>query len=158
MHSRSALVVATLAVLAVLALPTVGFAQSPEEQARTLAHELMSPYCPGLLLADCQSEGARVLRAEILRRLRDGEDPSVVEEAVVGQFGTQIRTIPSFTGIGIAAWVTPAFVGLAGLLLVVAVVGRSARRRNRMEPAFEGALTGDDATRMRIQDELDALE
>jgi cytochrome c-type biogenesis protein CcmH/NrfF len=158
MHARSTPVLATLAALIVLGMPPSVLAQSPEEQARTITHELMSPYCPGLLLADCQSEGARVLRGEILRRLRDGDSPSAVEEAVVAQFGTHLRTIPSFSGIGIAAWVTPAVVGVAGLMLVVMVVVRSARRRNPMAPAFEGGPVGDDATGLRIQDELDALD
>ncbi len=158
MPSRRASVRAVLLMLLAVALPAVVLAQSPEDQARTISRELMSPYCPGLLLADCQSEGARVLRAEILRRLREGETPAAVEQAVVARFGAEIRTTPAFSGFGIIAWMIPAVVGVAGLFLVVVVVRRSARRSRGMAPAFEGDPPPDGAMGTRVQDELDALD
>jgi cytochrome c-type biogenesis protein CcmH len=132
--------------------------QSTDQQANSLVHRLMSPYCPGLLLADCRSEGAQELRGEILRRLQAGEAPDAIERDLVTRFGPAIRTEPEFNGIGLLAWLSPFVFAVAGLGFVFIVVRRAASR----DPASV-ARAGDDPERdaemnERLQDELDALD
>lgn len=62
-----------------------------DTNAQRLFSQLMSPYCPGLLLADCPSQDAFDLRAEIRARLAAGETPAQVEEALYARFGESIR-------------------------------------------------------------------
>ena len=61
--------------LVTLLSPRLVLGQPRDLALSTVTHELMSPFCPGLLLADCRSDGARHLRAEIGRRLVESEDP-----------------------------------------------------------------------------------
>ena len=61
--------------------------RSPEREAHDLIQNLMSPYCPGLLLSDCRSEGGRQLRAEITERMVNGESREAVQADLVARFG-----------------------------------------------------------------------
>jgi len=138
--------------------PMVVLTQSVDQQANTMTHRLMSPYCPGLLLADCRSEGARELRSEILQRLQTGETPESIETNLVARFGPSIRTEPAFNGIGLIAWLSP-FVFAIGGLVVLARVVRRAATRNRSSIVPTGLELEDDAGMSdRLQDELDALD
>jgi cytochrome c-type biogenesis protein CcmH/NrfF len=69
--------------------PCVASAQSRE--AAELTRELMSPFCPGLLLSDCQSSGARDLRAEIRARVDAGESKGQIVDDLVARFGPGVR-------------------------------------------------------------------
>lgn len=100
-----------------------------EAVAHALIHNLMSPYCPGLLLADCRSEGARELRREIEQRIVRGEAADAIEADLVERFGPAIRTMPDFRGSGLVAWVAPALLGGGGFMTVVFIVRGLTRRR-----------------------------
>lgn len=148
-----------VAVLVVLFLltPRDVYADVEESGAHTLIQNLMSPYCPGLLLSDCRSEGARQLRAEIERRMTSGESAEAVEDDLVSRFGPEIRTMPEFEGVGLLAWLGPPFFGLAGLGLVVLAI-RAATRRHAAsrEPVADDGV---DARLVgRLRDELAALD
>jgi cytochrome c-type biogenesis protein CcmH len=133
-------------------------AQSVGLEAHTLTHRLMSPYCPGLLLADCGSQGAADLRAEILRRLQAGERPDAVERDLIARFGPAIRTEPEFSGLGIIAWLGPLVLGLAGLGLVVFVVRRATHRVGTSDGCGLEDVERDAGINLRLQDELEALD
>jgi cytochrome c-type biogenesis protein CcmH/NrfF len=136
--------------------PTMARAQTPREQASALTHQLMSPFCPGLLLADCRSEGARQLRAEIDRRLDGGELPERVADDLVARFGPTIRGAPEFNGVGVIAWICPALIGFGGLLALAGSLRRmtiasATHTQTPLEISVDGELE------LRIDDELDAL-
>lgn len=137
----------------------VASAQTVDAGASVVTHELMSPSCPGLLLADCRSDGARELRAEITRRLEAGEVSTAVEDDLVARFGGQIRTVPEFKGIGALAWIGPPVLGVTGFIVLVMAIGSAKRRRSARPPGsdVEGALE-DPAMFERLRDELDALD
>ncbi len=151
-----ALVIWILATVAITGAP-IAFAQSAEQQASVLAHQLMSPYCPGLLLADCRSEGARELRAEILRRLQTGESATTVEDDLVMRFGPSIRTVPPFEGVGLVVWIDPLVLGLAAFSVLVVAV-RRATRRNDSSRRSDARQQEDPGMEGRLQDELDQLD
>lgn len=137
----------------------VASAQTSGGEASALTHALMSPFCPGLLLADCRSEGARELRAEIARRLEAGEASSAIEADLVRRFGPEIRTVPEFRGLGILAWMGPAMLGVGGFaVLVVAIRSAMGRRPTQEERADDALANKDPAMLERLQDELDDLD
>ncbi|HEY6508005.1 MAG TPA: cytochrome c-type biogenesis protein CcmH [Vicinamibacterales bacterium] len=155
---RPAFAVWIVVAVAVMWPQPMVIAQSVEEGAGALAHQLMSPYCPGLLLADCRSTGAQELRAEILRRLQAGEESDVIEADLVARFGAGIRTVPEFKGVGLVLWLGPVVCGLAGAGIVVVVV-RTAASRDGPPNADEAAnVMGGPGMDERLQAELDALE
>lgn len=147
-----------LSVVVAFTWAPVGLAESPEQDTNALTHQLMSPYCPGLLLADCQSGGARDLRAEILRRLKAGESAAAVEDDLVARFGASIRTVPAFDGIGMVAWIGPLVLGLAGLWVVVVAVRMVTRHRDPYGDPADSHVNLESPLNTRLQDELDALD
>lgn len=135
---------------------------SPEREAHDLIQNLMSPYCPGLLLSDCRSEGGRQLRAEITERLAKGESREAVQADLVARFGVEILTVPTFEGIGLVAWLGPGIIGLVGLGLAVIAIRRftavnRARARTASDEDTELGIP-DQATTDLLQDELAALD
>lgn len=88
--------------------------QTPaHQQAADLAHQLMSPFCPGKLLADCTSPNAGELRQAIEGRLTAGESVDAVKAGLVQQYGPEILGAPPARGVGLLAWLVPALLGLA---------------------------------------------
>ncbi len=76
--------------------------------ADVIFHRVMSPYCPGKLLATCGSSQAETLRQEIRRDLAAGTPPAAIEAELYHRFGDSIRSEPKTTGVGLVAWVFPA--------------------------------------------------
>lgn len=131
-------------------------AETREAETYRLIRSLMSPYCPGLLLSDCRSEGARLLRVEIGERIKAGESAEAIEADLVTRFGAGIRTIPRFTGAGVVVWVAPAALGIAGLgVVVVAVRVLSRRRDDEVIGAADAAL---DDVEQQVRTELERLD
>ena len=143
----------------VLSMAVAVLAQTPAQKASTLSGNLMSPFCPGLLLADCQSGRAYELRAEIARRFEAGETAPAIEADLLARFGTVIRATPELRGIGILAWAGPALLAAAALAFVVVVIRGATRRlpaaRRRAEDL---AGSGDPAMLERLRIELEALD
>lgn len=139
-------------------MQTIGTTPASRE-ARTLIQSLMSPYCPGLLLSDCRSEGGRQLRAEIINRFDAGESRDSIEADLVARYGPEIRTVPSFDGVGRVAWITPGVLGITGLGLALLAIRHHMRRTNAdTGPDQEVSTVPDVDADERIQDELAALD
>jgi len=103
-----------LAVLLVLAIASPGLAQTNvDEAADRLFNHVMSPYCPGKLLATCGSGQADTLRQEIRRDLAAGKTADAIEAELYYRFGDSIRSEPQTTGVGLVAWVVPAVLLIA---------------------------------------------
>jgi cytochrome c-type biogenesis protein CcmH/NrfF len=97
-------------------------------RANRLLGTLMSPFCPGLTLANCPSPDAETLRVSIRARLDAGEAPDSIVESLVAAFGEGIRGAPPARGMGLALWVLPvAAVVASGLALVWWLRHRSVR-------------------------------
>lgn len=151
-----------LALRTLLAVAVTGpavAAQSSKDidrEAKAITHHLMSPFCPGLLLADCPSGYAQELREEVAARVAKGESASSIENDLVTRYGEQIRTEPGLTGIGWLAWLAPPTAALIGLALIVgrtrAATAAGALAAERPAPSLDGAMAE------RLQDELDDLD
>jgi cytochrome c-type biogenesis protein CcmH/NrfF len=98
--------------------------------AREVIDNVLSPYCPGLLLANCPSPQADSLRKAIVDRARGGETREAIEADLLSWYGEAVRAAPKGEGLGVAAWVTP------GVALVTAGVAIALwlRRRTSVAP------------------------
>ena len=125
---------------------------SPE--AREIFRTVMSPFCPGLTLADCPSPAAYDLRDEIRARIDAGESPEVILDELVAEYGQEILGDPSGTPLGRLAIAIPVAVALLAALGAAVFVRRAVRTR-RETPARAG-LTPD--VEARLDDELRDLD
>jgi len=121
---------ALLTAVFALTLAAGTSAQAPADtnaEADKLFHRVMSPYCPGKVLATCGSGQADELRQEVRRELAAGKPADEIEAALYYRFGDSIRSEPKKSGVGLVAWVVPAVLLLAtGTWLVLWL--RRARR------------------------------
>ena len=118
---------ARIAIVVLVALFCSGAsaAAPPEsEWGYALAHELMSPYCPGRTLAACPSEQAAEVRQWILIQEAAGATREEVIANLEVRFGEQIHSSPAARGWGLAAWGLPAGALALGALLVFWVLRR----------------------------------
>ena len=97
-------------------------------RATQLLGTVMSPFCPGLTLANCPSVYAETLRVSVRARLDAGEEPDSIVESLVAAFGEEIRGAPRARGLGLVLWALPLVALLAGGLGVAWWLRRSSRR------------------------------
>lgn len=76
--------------------------------ARDVINETMSPYCPGLLLANCPSPAADTLRRAIVSRALAGESRERLSADLIATYGESVRAAPRMAGLGLVAWLAPA--------------------------------------------------
>ena len=139
---------------ALLLAATPADADDAGARAVALARELMSPFCPGLLLADCRSPGAQELRAEIRDRVERGETTEEIVNDFVARFGPGVRAVPAAEGVGLVVWVFPGLVGAATLLVLVWRL----RRATLHHRTSESMAPGDDSMSARLDREIWALD
>ena len=115
----------------------------------------MSPFCPGLTLADCPSPNAFTMRGDIERRLKNGESRQAIVDELVKTYGAQILADPSDTPIGSIVWGVP----FALSALAAAGLAFFLRRatRNRTKEAVDTPAESPQM-RSRVDEELAALD
>ena len=92
------------------------YSQQIERDARVLFGEILSPYCPGITLTSCPSEGAFLLKDSIKAELAAGRTPNEIMRGLENRFGPAIHARPPTSGFGLLAWVGPfLLIGIAGL-------------------------------------------
>jgi cytochrome c-type biogenesis protein CcmH len=154
--SRIGLVSVALGVLLGLSGVAGGQATaSPEveRQARRIFTVVMSPYCPGLLLADCTSSAAAALRDSIKAELGRGRSAEEILEELAATFGDEILALPPNRGVARLAWLAPVLALVASLGILV---WRLRRRREATPvlPPSVPAVAGEEALRQRLEAEL----
>lgn len=149
-------------VALILAAATAGPAPAAEEPTwgYAIAHELMSPFCPGRTLAACPSPQADELRQWILLQEASGTTREEVEAILYERYGPIIQSSPEPEGWGLAAWLLPVVVVVVGAGLVYLVL------RRIVTPGGEGAdpisqtsaaLASDDPDlERRVEEEMQA--
>lgn len=131
--------------------------QTPAHQAAAdLAHELMSPFCPGKLLADCTSPNAGELRTAMAARIAAGESPEALKADLVRQYGREILGAPAAEGVGLVAWLVPALLGLASLAAVILKVAAATRTSRNAQLSAAGVV--DAQALSQLDDELRDLD
>ena len=85
-----------------------------------MAHDLMSPYCPGRTLAECPSPQATDLRFWILTQAAAGVSEADVRMMLAERFGDVLLAAPRAEGWGLTAYVVPiAFFVIGGPVVVL---------------------------------------
>jgi cytochrome c-type biogenesis protein CcmH/NrfF len=103
-----------------------------EREARAIFADILSPYCPGLTLTSCPSQGAFVLKDSIRKQLAVGMTTEQVWAELEARFGESIYAKPKARGVGLLAWIGPYIaIALAGLLLTWWLRRSSARGREK---------------------------
>jgi cytochrome c-type biogenesis protein CcmH/NrfF len=128
--------------------------QASAEAAR-LFREVMSPFCPGLTLADCPSPNAFALRGDIERRLASGATREAIIDELVATYGAQILADPSGTPIGSVVWGVP-FLLAASTLLGLTLFLRRATHPRPEDPIV--AVAGPRGLQERLEEELERLD
>jgi len=160
MHRLFVRLILLAAFACVLGSDSATAQSSADVDARTKAitHGVMSPFCPGLLLADCPSEKAFELREEIEARVAKGETREAIEDDLAARFGEQIRTEPGFFGIGLLAWLGPPIAAVIGLIVIVRKTRAATAAALAAQTAAGPAAPLDDRAEHRLQNELDDLD
>ncbi len=111
-----ALAASVLCAWTALAAPT------PDDQAQSIANELMCPVCAGQTVAESGAELAVQMRATIRERLARGETREQIIAYFVAQFGEGVLAAPPRRGVGLLLWLSlPAALGIGFLVLVLYV-------------------------------------
>jgi cytochrome c-type biogenesis protein CcmH len=121
-----------LALVVVVALAVVVWPngdQSVAARAHSLETELKCPECQGLSVADSQAPTSRAIRADIKRRIADGQSDGQIRQAYVDDYGESILLSPQDSGISLIVWILPVLVLALGATGIV-----FALRRNRDQP------------------------
>lgn len=130
------------------------FSAEVETEAAKIFSSTMSPYCPGLLVANCPSPGAARMKEEIRTRLAAGMSPDSVRTWLRAEYGSQVDAVPPAEGFGLLAWIMPAVALVGG----AAVVAWWLRRRGRVpHHAAGGAAPLDADAQARVDRELARL-
>jgi cytochrome c-type biogenesis protein CcmH len=109
---------APLFALLLFVAPSAWAEAEPGGWSYDLAHELMSPYCPGRTLAECPSDKADTLRMWLHVQEASGRSQAEVTAELVERFGEQVLSAPRPEGFGLAAYFVPVLAFLAGGCLV----------------------------------------
>lgn len=92
------------------------FPAAVETEASRIFNSTMSPFCPGLLIANCPSPGAADLKEQVRIQLAAGVSPDSVRAQLRAAYGSQVDAVPPAQGFGLLAWVMPAAALIAGAI------------------------------------------
>jgi cytochrome c-type biogenesis protein CcmH/NrfF len=102
-----------------------------DRAASEIYESVMSPYCPGLLLANCPSPQAADLREWIHAQLAAGTGKDAILGVLENTFGEEIRGAPRPRGLGLLAWLGPVVFVLGGGAGLWWWLRRASRRASR---------------------------
>lgn len=90
-----------------------------EERVHSIAATIKCPTCRSQSVAGSDSAAARAIRVDIDKRVRNGETPDQIRNAIAATYGDDVLLMPSRSGAAGLVWVLPVValvLGLAGVL------------------------------------------
>jgi cytochrome c-type biogenesis protein CcmH len=100
---------------------------SAAARAHTLETQLKCPECEGLSVADSNAPTSLAIRADIKKRIRQGQGDEEIRQAYVDRYGEQILLQPQGSGISLLVWVLPVVVLVVGAFGIGFVLARNRR-------------------------------
>lgn len=151
---------AVLLALFVVGLSTGGAAAQEQEPdvdwAYALAHETMSPFCPGRTLAECPSPNAAELRMWIINQAAAGATREEVNAMLYERFGEEVlRAAPKAEGWGLSAYVIPIAFFLLGGPGVFWLIRRMVARGEQTATAEPAPVAIDPEVEAMLREELE---
>jgi cytochrome c-type biogenesis protein CcmH len=136
--------------------PATGERLQVAPEAKAAIDRIRSPYCPGMMLEVCTSEGGAMLRDSIQRMAEAGLRADSIVELIIAEYGEEWRAEPLRSGAGLLAWVLPPAV----LVLGLGTVGVILARRRRLDAAEATAPPEEvsAADQQRLRDALKVLD
>jgi cytochrome c-type biogenesis protein CcmH/NrfF len=111
--------------------------------AYAMAHDLMSPFCPGRTLAQCPSPKADELRQRIVSEAAAGRAREDIEQSLFQLYGDVILSTPRASGgWGLSAYVIPIAGFMLGGVAVLLVLRRLVQPRGSPPPGPPAAGSG----------------
>jgi cytochrome c-type biogenesis protein CcmH/NrfF len=123
-----ALAAVVVGVLAVLLWPSGS--ESDAARAHRLETELRCPECEGLSVADSNAPTSKAIRADIQRRIADGQSDAEIRQSYVDKYDESILLSPQSSGLGMIVWILPVLVlalGATGISFALARARREPR-------------------------------
>ncbi|TML10830.1 MAG: cytochrome c-type biogenesis protein CcmH [Actinobacteria bacterium] len=116
-------VAALTAIVIALSIATLSHRRQPTNAERSLdlAEQFACPVCEGQSVAQSDSAAAKNIRAEIDKRIDQGQTNEQITAFLIGSFSESISLKPRASGVVGLVWITPvvAFVtAVAGLIVV----------------------------------------
>lgn len=94
--------------------------ETPTERVDRLAAGVRCPTCQGLSAAESDAKAASAVRAEITRRVAQGESDDHIRQALIDRYGQEILLTPEGRGIAALVWALPVVLVIAaGAVLVL---------------------------------------
>jgi cytochrome c-type biogenesis protein CcmH/NrfF len=133
-----------LACIVLVVFAGAARADDPQDIARRVSENIMSPFCDGVTLHDCPSDEADELRRRIESMARAGATEDEIISTLAAEYGDRIRANPSSP----VAWIVPT------MALVVGVVAIAVLSRRWIRPTARDDSPLDPQARARIDAEL----
>ncbi|TVR62963.1 MAG: hypothetical protein EA422_10355 [Gemmatimonadales bacterium] len=123
----------------------------PHPEALKAIDQLLSPYCPGLMLSQCPVEPSRMLRDSIHMLANQGWTADELKSWMLANHGPEWQAVPDRSGAGLWAWILPPFALVAGFGTVIVVARRFSRPEDEDsdERADRPGPTPEDEARLR---------
>jgi cytochrome c-type biogenesis protein CcmH/NrfF len=135
--------------------PPTGEPLHVDPEAKAAIDRIRSPYCPGMMLEVCTSEGGAMLRDSIQRMAEAGLEADAIVELIIAEYGEEWRAEPLGSGAGLLAWLLPPAVLALGLGAVGVIL---ARRRTESRRAAGPTAEVSAADQQRLRDALKVLD
>jgi cytochrome c-type biogenesis protein CcmH len=155
-------------LLAVAIAPAVVHAQAApsdaagrERLARQIETEVMAPCCWAQQVSEHESPAATEMRADIRRRLAEGQTHDRILDAYVAEYGGRILAVPPARGFNYLLFAVPPLLFLITAGLVIVFVRRASQRgvaAATAEPVLVRSGTDSDQYDQRLDDELRDLD
>ncbi len=98
-----------------------------EQRAKGLFAEIRCVVCDGQSVADSDADMARLLRKIIREQIAAGKSDDEVKLHITARYGDEILLAPPFRTNTYLLWLTPAFILLTGLAVIVIYLRRAGR-------------------------------
>lgn len=118
-----------------------------EQRVERVSQGLRCPVCQSLSVWDSPSQVSEAMRMRIRDLARRGESDAQIRAYFVARYGDWILLSPPKQGIGLAVWLAPLLILLAGTAAATATVA-GWRKRARALAAVDGAALA--AARARL--------
>lgn len=102
-------------ILTILALFAVLTASDNKGLIKDIEKSLMAPCCWSGTVDD---HGHSKLEEEIAAFVDEGKSKQEIMDHYVDKYGERILAIPIAAGFNLFAWITPLFIGLAGIVII----------------------------------------